>query len=64
MIYILIKKNTHKNRFYNLISSINSIKEEPLSNKANIKRPPVKCSHIYLGYIRVNSSFTVKLKKK
>ena len=45
----LNKKNTHKSRFYDLISSINSIKEE---RKSNIKRPPVKCNHIYLGYIR------------
>ena len=35
----LNKKNTHNNRFYNLISSINSIKEEPLCSKTNIKRP-------------------------
>ena len=49
----LNKKNTHNNRFYDFISSINSIKEEPLSSKDNIKRPPVKCNHIYLGYIRV-----------
>ena len=42
-------KNTYKNRFNHLISSINSIKEEPLSSKANVKKPPVKCNQIHFG---------------
>ena len=40
MLHMFLKTLT-QNRFYNLISSINSIKEEPFSSKANIKRPPL-----------------------